>query len=124
MDSSVLDKYIVGRVEPHIYAFTTGTVPNYLKVGDTYRPIEQRLNEWRKHFPDLEQAYSATSKVDEDVYFRDFAIHSYLERDKQLHRLLPTDIAELPYYSNEFFEHASEKDVIDAVEDIRTDLHI
>lgn len=121
MDSSVLDKYIVGRVEPHIYAFTTGTVPNYLKVGDTYRPIEQRLNEWRKHFPDLEQAYSATSKVDEDVYFRDFAIHSYLERDKQLHRLLPTDIAELPYYSNEFFEHASEKDVIDAVEDIRTD---
>lgn len=53
MDSSVLDKYIVGRVEPHIYAFTTGTVPNYLKVGDTYRPIEQRLNEWRKHFPDL-----------------------------------------------------------------------
>lgn len=121
MDSSVLDKYIVGRVEPHIYAFTTGTVPNYLKVGDTYRPIEQRLNEWRKHFPDLEQAYSATSKVDEDVYFRDFAIHSYLERDKQLHRLLPTDIAELPYYSNEFFEHASKKDVIDAVEDIRTD---
>lgn len=121
MDSSVLDKYIVGRVEPHIYAFTTGTVPNCLKVGDTYRPIEQRLNEWRKHFPDLEQAYSATSKVDEDVYFRDFAIHSYLERDKKLHRLLPTDIAELPYYSNEFFQHASEKDVIDAVEDIRTD---
>ena len=121
MDSSVLDKYIVGRVEPHIYAFTTGTVPNYLKVGDTYRPIEQRLNEWRKHFPDLEKAYSATSKVDEDVYFRDFAIHSYLERDKKLHRLLPTDIAELPYYSNEFFEHASEKDVVDAVEDIKTD---
>lgn len=121
MDSSVLDKYIVGRVEPHIYAFTTGTVPNYLKVGDTYRPIEQRLNEWRKHFPDLEQAYSATSKVDEDVYFRDFAIHSYLERDKKLHRLLPTDIAELPYYSNEFFQHASEKDVIDAVEDIKAD---
>lgn len=121
MDSSVLDKYIVGRVEPHIYAFTTGTVPNYLKVGDTYRPIEQRLNEWRKHFPDLEKAYSATSKVDEDVYFRDFAIHSYLERDKKLHRLLPTDIAELPYYSNEFFQHASEKDVIDAVEDIKAD---
>ena len=121
MDSTVIDKYIVGRVEPHIYAFTTGTVPNYLKVGDTYRPIEQRLNEWRKHFPDLEKAYSAISKVDENVYFRDFAIHSYLERDKKLHRLMPADIDGLPYYSNEFFEHASEKDVEEAVEDIKTD---
>lgn len=121
MDSSVIDKYIVGRVEPHIYAFTTGTVPNYLKVGDTYRPIEQRLNEWRKHFPDLEKAFSAISKVEENVYFRDFAIHSYLERDKNLHRLMPADIDRLPYYSNEFFEHASEKDVVEAVEDIKTD---
>ena len=121
MDSSVIDKYIVGRVEPHIYAFTTGTVPNYLKVGDTYRPIEQRLNEWRKHFPDLEKAFSAMSKVDENVYFRDFAIHSYLERDKNLHRLMPTDIDGLPYYSNEFFEHASEEDVVEAIEDIKTD---
>ena len=121
MDSSVINKYIVGRVEPHIYAFTTGTVPNYLKVGDTYRPIEQRLNEWRKHFPDLEKAFSAMSKVDENVYFRDFAIHSYLERDKNLHRLMPTDIDGLPYYSNEFFEHASEEDVVEAIEDIKTD---
>ncbi len=31
----LLDNLIVGRVEPHIYAFTTNTVPNYLKVGDT-----------------------------------------------------------------------------------------
>ena len=121
MDSSVINKYIVCRVEPHIYAFTTGTVPNYLKVGDTYRPIEQRLNEWRKHFPDLEKAFSAMSKVDENVYFRDFAIHSYLERDKNLHRLMPTDIDGLPYYSNEFFEHASEEDVVEAIEDIKTD---
>lgn len=121
MDSSVINKYIVGRVEPHIYAFTTGTVPNYLKVGDTYRPIEQRLNEWRKHFPDLEKAFSAMSKVGENVYFRDFAIHSYLERDKNLHRLMPTDIDGLPYYSNEFFEHASEEDVVEAIEDIKTD---
>ena len=34
----ILDRIIIGRVEPHIYAFTTNTVPNYLKVGDTYRP--------------------------------------------------------------------------------------
>jgi len=43
----ILDNIIVGRVDPKIYAFTTETVPNYLKVGDTYRPIETRLDEWR-----------------------------------------------------------------------------
>lgn len=121
MDHSILDKYIVGRVEPQIYAFTTGTIPNYLKVGDTYRPVEQRLDEWRKYFPDLEKTYSAISKVDQDVYFRDFAIHYFLEHDKQFHRLLPTDIDGLPYYSKEFFEHASDKDVLDAIEDIKKD---
>lgn len=54
-DISVLGNIIVGRVDPHIYAFTTGTVPNYLKVGDTYRPVSVRLNEWKEYFPDLEK---------------------------------------------------------------------
>ena len=49
----ILDKIIVGRVEPHIYAFTTNTVPNYLKVGDTYRPVNIRLDEWKDFFPNL-----------------------------------------------------------------------
>jgi len=31
----ILDEIIIGRVEPHIYAFSTETIPNYLKVGDT-----------------------------------------------------------------------------------------
>lgn len=53
----VLDRIIIGRVDPHIYAFTTNTVPNYLKVGDTYRPVYQRLNEWREFFPELEKQY-------------------------------------------------------------------
>ena len=44
-DISILENIIVGRVDPHIYAFATGTVPNYLKIGDTYRPIAVRLNE-------------------------------------------------------------------------------
>ena len=35
MQEIKLENIIIGRVEPHIYAFTTGTVPNYLKVGDT-----------------------------------------------------------------------------------------
>ena len=37
IDTHVLDGLIIGRVEPYIYAFTTETIPNYLKVGDTYR---------------------------------------------------------------------------------------
>lgn len=49
IDTSELDQIIVGRVEPHIYAFTTNTIPNYLKVGDTYRPVAERLTEWKKY---------------------------------------------------------------------------
>ena len=44
IDKTVLDEIIIGRVEPHIYAFTTNTIPNYLKVGDTYRPVSVRLS--------------------------------------------------------------------------------
>ena len=50
IDSKVLDDIIVGRVEPHIYAFLTATVPRYLKVGDTYRPVHVRIAEWQKFF--------------------------------------------------------------------------
>lgn len=49
----LLDNLIFGRVTPHIYAFRTGTIPNYLKVGDTYRPVSVRLKEWEEKFPDL-----------------------------------------------------------------------
>ena len=56
-DLSLLDKIIVGRVEPHIYAFTTNTIPNYIKVGDTYRPVSIRLDEWKKYYPELEKKY-------------------------------------------------------------------
>ena len=51
----LLDGIIVGRVKPHIYAFTTNTIPNYLKIGDTYRPVAVRLREWMEHFPMLKK---------------------------------------------------------------------
>lgn len=38
-NQAVLDEIITGRVEPHIYAFKTNTIPNYLKVGDTHRAV-------------------------------------------------------------------------------------
>ena len=68
-DLSVLEHIIVGRVEPHIYAFTTNTIPNYLKVGDTYRPVNVRLNEWREYYPSLKKEYEEKAMVNEDVFF-------------------------------------------------------
>ena len=64
-----LDSLIRGRVEPYIYAFETNTVPNFLKVGDTYRPVEVRLDEWRKFYSDLKKKYEHIAKVDDNTYF-------------------------------------------------------
>lgn len=119
LDIQILEELIIGRVEPHIYAFTTGTIPNYLKVGDTYRPVETRLNEWRKYFPELEKKFQEVAKIDEETFFRDFAVHKYLENDIQKSRLLPDSLESIPYYSNEFFKDATPKDVDDAINDIK-----
>lgn len=118
INSEILDSIIIGRVEPHIYAFTTETVPNYLKVGDTYRPLKIRLDEWRDIFPNLNHVYSHSARIDKDTIFRDFSIHHYLESVKSRHRLLPHDIPSLPYYSREFFENATTEDVDEAIADI------
>lgn len=120
VDTSILDNLIVGRIEPHIYAFTTNTVPNYLKVGDTYRPVNVRLDEWRDYFPNLEHEsdWEWLAKTENGKYFRDFAIHYCLETIKRFHRLQPSDIENLPYYSKEFFENATSKDVDEAILDI------
>lgn len=120
IDTTLLDGLIVGRIDPHIYAFTTNTVPNYLKVGDTYRPVNVRLNEWREHFPNLhhESNWEWIAKTEDGKYFRDFAVHYYLEHIKRYHRLQPDDIEDLPYYSKEFFENATPEDIDAAIIDI------
>ena len=115
----ILDDLIIGRVEPQIYAFTTGTVPNYLKVGDTYRSIEIRLNEWRKYFPNLEKKFENVAKVDNDTFFRDYAVHYFLENDLKRNRLERGTLENIPYYSNEFFKNATIKDLQDAIDDIK-----
>ncbi len=114
----ILNEIIFGRVEPHIYAFTTETTPNYLKVGDTYRPIETRLNEWRKYFPNLEKKFESIAKVDNETFFRDHAIHYFLEKVSSKARLQRETFKDIPYYSNEFFKDTSKSDVEDAIKDI------
>ena len=115
----ILDRIIIGRVEPHIYAFTTNTVPNYLKVGDTYRPVSKRLNEWRVFFPELEKQYENKAIIDEETYFRDYAIHQYLENDLNKERLKQADLEGDIYYSKEFFKETEIEDIDNAIEDIK-----
>lgn len=114
-----VDGIITGRVEPHIYAFTTNTVPNYLKVGDTYRPVSKRLNEWREFFPELEKQYENKATIDEETYFRDLSVHKYLENDLNKQRLKPGDLEDGVYYSKEFFKETQILDIDSAIEDIK-----
>lgn len=122
-DTTLLDNIIIGRVEPHIYAFSTGTVPNYLKVGDTSRGVSVRLEEWKKVFPNLVRQYEHTAQIDEDTIFRDFSVHSFLIHEKGRSRLQPDTFDNLPYYSNEFFEGATTTDLKEAMADIFQSAH-
>ncbi|MBU0279140.1 MULTISPECIES: Eco57I restriction-modification methylase domain-containing protein [unclassified Gemella] len=115
----ILDRIIVGRVDPYIYAFTTNTIPNYLKVGDTYRSVAKRLNEWRVFFPELEKQYESKALIDDETYFRDYSVHKYLEDDLKKIRLLPSDLENDLYYSKEFFKGATPEDVENAINDIK-----
>lgn len=119
IDAGLLDSIIVGRVEPYIYAFTTQTVPNYLKVGDTYRPIDVRLEEWRKYYPNLEHICSRSAKIDDDTIFRDFSVHDFLENAKSRARLRRGEIPNMPYYSREFFKEDTWEDIDEAIADIK-----
>lgn len=114
----VLNRLIIGRVEPKIYAFSTNTTPNYLKIGDTYRPIEKRLDEWRRYFPDLERKFSEVAKVNEEIFFRDYAIHSFLDNSGKI-RLAKGVFKDLPYFSKEFFKDTDIKDIQEAILDIK-----
>lgn len=118
--TEVLDRIIVGRVEPHIYAFTTEEVPNYLKVGDTYRPVSKRLNEWRHAYPNLKKQYDSKAIIDEDTYFRDYSVHKYLENDLSRERLRREELNSGVVYSNEFFKDADINDIDNAIKDIES----
>ena len=122
MESKLLETVIYGRVEPHIYAFQTPTVPHYTKVGDTYRPTEIRLKEWQKIIGgELNKIYDepAFADVSGEVYFRDYSVHAYLEEELGKHRLLRTDQEGDPWFSNEFFSETEVEDVSAAVQDIK-----
>lgn len=55
------------------------------------------------------------------MYFRDFAVHSFLETEKNRVRLEPADLPDDVYYSREFFREATAGDVEEAIADINED---
>lgn len=116
----IIDDKIYGRVEPHIYAFETNTVPNFLKVGDTYRPVRIRLEEWRHHYKDLTSVFERKAMVNDDTFFRDYSVHDFLINHEH-RRAEPGDFGEGVYPSNEFFADAECEDVVKAIEDIHAD---
>ena len=117
----ILDDLIVGRVHPRIYAFSTNTFPDFLKVGDTYRAVARRLDEWRRHYPDLELKFEDSASISDDVYFRDHSVHIFLDQDLGRTRLPLERVGPGIYYSREFFERATPADVASAVQDIQRD---
>jgi hypothetical protein len=113
-----LNSLIRGRVDPYIYAFETNTVPNFLKVGDTYRSVEVRLDEWRKFYSDLKKKYEHIAKVDDNTYFRDYSVHDFLIQNG-FRRIEKDDVKSGIYLSNEFFMNAKKENVEEAIKDIQ-----
>lgn len=121
MEDKILQTVIYGRVEPHIYAFQTPSVPHYTKVGDTYRQTEIRLKEWQKIIGgELNKIFDEPAFADMagDVYFRDYSVHAYLEEHNK-YRLQKTDPEGNPWFSNEFFSDTECDDLSAALKDIK-----
>lgn len=118
IDDTIIEKVVFGRIEPKIYAFETDTIPRYLKVGDTFRSVDERLNEWKKAgFGDLKYVGDWSSEIEgKDIYFRDYSVHSYLEDGGKTR--LTRDVYPDKPYSKEFFKDASKDDVEKAIADI------
>ena len=104
-DTKLLDELIVGFVPHSIYAFSTPKANNFLKVGDTSRSVNIRLEEWKTKIPDLQlQGYwKATlpqGVTEQTDFFRDFALHRYFKEINKLNLAFE----KAPGNSKEFFE--------------------
>ena len=124
-----IENLILVRNEPHIYAFSTNTIPNYLKVGDTFRPVDVRIEEWNKKISEalgadvevkLTKEYAETAVID-DAYFRDYSIHDFLKSSLGKESIETTDPELVDKYSREFFKDVLVSDVESAIADIRSE---
>ncbi len=125
-DQKLVEKHITVRLQPFIYAFTTNTIPTYLKVGDTFRGVDRRIAEWKKVISKnlksknvvLTERYRHPALLSDEIYFRDYSVHQYLldEIGKK-----PIEKSLQNLYSKEFFADTTVEDVKDAVKSIEKD---
>ncbi len=124
-----VENLILVRNEPHIYAFSTNTIPNYLKVGDTFRSVDIRIEEWNKKISaalgsDVEVKLTkefAETAVINDAYFRDYSVHEFLQVVLGKSSLEEVNPEKARLYSREFFEGVEVADVEKAIADIHDD---
>jgi len=140
LNDSTENNYKIEFIErnPHIYAFKTDSVKDYLKIGYTDRPISVRLKEWEKKYKSVEKVGEWSAKVDGaritgeeiGIYFMDHAVHEYIKKNGP-HYTSDVFIPHLPYdsavwkrkfpdlyYSEEFFEKAKPEDIEGAIKEI------
>ena len=124
----IINKDVEDRIEIRsplsIYAFRVNTKPSYMKVGDTFRPVEIRIKEWNEKLKHnigdhlvLTQEGSWKAMLDNDkVYFRDYALHYVFDNLWHKNRL-PEN--EQKQYSKEFFEDINKQDVAKAIKIVK-----
>ena len=118
---NIIASAIRGRVEPHIYAFRTRSVPSFTKVGDTYRPVDVRISEWQSKYEEkVDEIFRGSALVTKDTYFRDYAVHRYLEGE-HFHQLQPDEVKPGVYYSKEFYRGVEKEHIERAIKEIRSD---
>lgn len=115
-----LDRFIIGRISPRIYVFKTGMVPESLKVGDTYRPVSERMEEWSRIYTGMHGKQDYSAQVG-DKFFRDYSVHRYLKEILNKYNLQKDDFNGV-YFSREFFRDTEAEDVKTAVDVISEDI--
>lgn len=126
----------VGRINPSIYCFSSPNVKEGLKVGDTFRPVYVRMNEWKEVFGETGFKHKRDwewSAVENNWVFRDYTVHKYLKNmgktrlsNKRKYSKYFTPISPAytldNTYSNEFFIDTTPEDVNNAVIQIKKDI--
>lgn len=121
LDTSALH-IIKGRLEPHIYAFRIESFPPSYKIGDTFRGVDIRINEWRNIYSGLPLVHKQDwewSAMIEDRFFRDHAIHKFLEEEKGRKAMAQDDFG-TNHYSSEFYLDTDIKEIEEAILYIKT----
>lgn len=120
-NTDLLDKIITGYVPHKIYAFSTPQLLDYLKVGETSRSVNVRLEEWKKSISDLKfekdwLAMLPKNAKEQTDFFQDYALHEYFKK----HGFEPFCYRHAPGHSKEFYP-VKIKDIEMGIDDISKD---